>query len=57
MPKKATPPLNLHALLPSWLLSLRADRKSEQTVKVHGDGVRFYLAGASAFTAPPSATG
>ena len=40
---KAPPPPNLPALLPSWLLSLRADRKSDQTVKVYGDGVRFYL--------------
>ncbi|WP_270889589.1 tyrosine-type recombinase/integrase [Pedococcus sp. 5OH_020] len=43
MPRKpATPPLD--ALLPSWLLSLRADRKSEPTLKSHADGVRFYLA-------------
>src|SRR6478735_8716292 len=40
---KALPQVDLSALLPSWLLSLRADRKSEQTVKVYGDGVRFYL--------------
>lgn len=27
----------------SWALSLRAERKSEQTQKTYGDGVRFYL--------------
>lgn len=41
--RKAPPPPDLTALLPSWLLSLRADRKSVQTLKVYGDGVRFYL--------------
>jgi len=30
-------------LLPSWLLSLRADRKSAQTIAAYTDGVRFYL--------------
>lgn len=42
MPKPPEP-LNLKLLLPSWLLSLRADRKSEQTLKGYSDGVRFYL--------------
>ena len=28
----------------SWLLALRAERKSPQTVKTYGDGVRAYLA-------------
>lgn len=42
MPKPPAPP-NLELLLPSWLLSLRADRKSEQTLKGYSDGVRFYL--------------
>jgi len=36
--------VDLGMLLPSWLLSLRSDRKSEQTVKTYHDGVRFYLA-------------
>jgi site-specific recombinase XerD len=30
-------------LLDSWLLHLRAERKSSQTVKSYGDGVRSYL--------------
>ena len=34
---------NLDLLLPSWQLSLRADRKSETTLKTYSDGVRFYL--------------
>jgi integrase/recombinase XerD len=42
VPKPPQAP-NLGALLPSWLLSLRADRKSEQTLKTYADGVRFYL--------------
>jgi len=43
MPKKPPAP-NLDLLLPSWQLSLRADRKSETTLKTYSDGVRFYLA-------------
>jgi integrase/recombinase XerD len=35
---------DLSALLASWLLHLRAERKSEQTVKSYGDGVRRFLA-------------
>jgi integrase/recombinase XerD len=34
---------NLTELLPSWELHLRAERKSPQTVKSYGDGVRAYL--------------
>jgi integrase/recombinase XerD len=34
---------DLPELLDSWLLHLRAERKSPQTVKVYGDGVRSYL--------------
>ncbi|UDY22403.1 tyrosine-type recombinase/integrase [Nocardioides sp. Kera G14] len=30
-------------LAESWALSLRAERKSPQTLKTYGDGVRFYL--------------
>ena len=37
-----TPP-DLAELLPSWELHLRAERKSPQTVKTYGDGVRAYL--------------
>lgn len=42
MPKKPVAP-NLDLLLPSWQLSLRADRKSVTTLKTYADGVRFYL--------------
>lgn len=35
--------LDLAELLPSWELALRAERKSPQTVKAYGDGVRAYL--------------
>ena len=34
----------LDVLLPSWELALRAERKSPQTVKAYGDGVRRFLA-------------
>jgi integrase/recombinase XerD len=34
---------DLAELLDSWLLHLRAERKSPQTVKSYGDGVRAYL--------------
>ena len=34
----------LTALLPSWELHLRAERKSPATIKSYGDGVRRYLA-------------
>jgi len=37
-------PLDLADLLSSWELHLRAERKSPQTVKSYGDGVRAYLA-------------
>lgn len=30
-------------LLDSWLLALRAERKSAQTIKTYGDGVRAYI--------------
>lgn len=35
--------VDLAALLPSWELALRAERKSPQTVKSYGDGVRRFL--------------
>ncbi|MCX4094821.1 tyrosine-type recombinase/integrase [Nocardia sp. alder85J] len=35
--------VDLAALLPSWELALRAERKSGQTVKSYGDGVRAFL--------------
>jgi integrase/recombinase XerD len=40
--KKPAAP-NLDLLLPSWQLSLRADRKSETTLTTYSNGVRFYL--------------
>ena len=43
MSRRQPVPLDLEALLPSWELSLRADRKSPQTVKSYGDGVRAFL--------------
>lgn len=45
MAKKTRPPaaLDLEYLLGSWELSLRAERKSPQTVKAYGDGVRAFL--------------
>ena len=36
--------MDLASLLDSWLLHLRAERKSPETVKVYGDGVRRFLA-------------
>lgn len=38
------PALDLPELLESWELALRAERKSPQTVKSYGDGVRRFLA-------------
>src|SRR3954454_14481770 len=35
--------VDLATLLPSWELHLRAERKSPQTVKSYGDGVRRFL--------------
>lgn len=40
---KTPPPPDLAELLDSWLLHLRAERKSPQTLKSYGDGVRAYL--------------
>ncbi len=37
----------------SWQLALRAERKSEQTRKAYGDGVRFYLAWCTEAEVPP----
>ena len=34
---------DLADLLPSWELALRAERKSPQTIKSYGDGVRLFL--------------
>lgn len=43
---------DLALLLPSWELSLRAERKSPQTLKVYGDGVRRFLAWSQAANRP-----
>lgn len=43
MTRRPVPDLDLAALLPSWELSLRAERKSPQTIKSYGDGVRAFL--------------
>lgn len=43
MARRKPPTLDLAALLPSWELSLRSERKSAATVKVYGDGVRAFL--------------
>lgn len=44
MAKRRDPaPLDLAELLGSWELALRAERKSPQTVKSYGDGVRAFL--------------
>lgn len=41
--RRSAQPLDLAALLPSWELALRAERKSPQTIKSYGDGVRGFL--------------
>lgn len=40
-------------LATSWQLALRAERKSEQTQKAYGDGLRFYLAFCAEESLPP----
>lgn len=49
--REASPP-DLAALLPSWELALRAERKSASTVKGYGDGVRRFLAWCAAEQCP-----
>lgn len=44
MPTSRSSTPDLPELLASWELHLRAERKSAQTVKSYGDGVRAYLA-------------
>ena len=43
---------DLAELLPSWELALRAERKSPQTVKAYGDGVRRFLSWTTASGTP-----
>jgi integrase/recombinase XerD len=45
--------LDLSSLLDSWLISLRAERKSAETVKAYGNGVRQYLRWCSDNGVPP----
>lgn len=49
----AMTPDDLADLLESWLLHLRAQRKSPQTVKTYGDGVRAFLSWARRTSMPP----
>lgn len=44
MARRPSRTLDLAALLPSWELALRAERKAATTVKSYGDGMRAYLA-------------
>lgn len=41
--RNTPPPLDLAALLPSWELALRSERKSAGTVKTYGDGLRLFI--------------
>lgn len=45
---------DLATLLESWELTLRAERKSPQTIGSYGDGVRRFLAWATAEERPPA---
>lgn len=51
---RARPVLDLAMLLEHWELHLRAERKSPQTVKSYGDGVRRFLAWAERTGVPPT---
>jgi integrase/recombinase XerD len=44
---------DLPGLLDSWLLHLRGERKSAQTVKTYGDGVRGFLSWCARENVPP----
>lgn len=54
--KKKAPTLDLAELLESWELALRAERKSPQTVKSYGDGVRAFLRWCAASELAPELT-
>ena len=51
-PRSPAPGPDLAALLPSWELHLRAERKTPPTVKTYGDGVRRFLAFCAADNRP-----
>lgn len=46
----------LNGLLESWLLHLRAERKSAQTLKTYGDGIRRFIAWAETAEVAPEFT-
>ncbi|GAA1783632.1 MAG: tyrosine-type recombinase/integrase [Actinobacteria bacterium] len=52
MPKSPPAP-DIAVLLPSWVLSLRADRKSPQTIKSYSDAARLYISWCEAEGATP----
>lgn len=54
MAKRKPPKLDLAALMPSWELSLRADRKSAQTVKSYTDALRAFIRWCEANGHPPA---
>lgn len=56
MARRKPPALDLAALLPSWELALRAERKSPQTIKSYGDGVRGFLRWCDAHDHSPALT-
>jgi hypothetical protein len=43
MARRKPPPLDLAILPQSWELALRAERKSPETTKSYGDGVRAFI--------------
>lgn len=47
-------PEELTSLFGSWQLHLRAERKSPQTIKAYGDGVRLFLAWCQRTATPPA---
>lgn len=47
---------NLEALLPSWQLALKAERKSAGTIKVYADGVQKFLRWCANHGHPPELT-
>src|SRR5690349_17753079 len=54
MARRKPPALDLAALLPSWELALRAERKSPQTIKSYGDGVRGFIRWCESTTHTPA---
>jgi site-specific recombinase XerD len=54
MARRKAVSLDLAALLPSWELALRAERKSPQTIKSYGDAVRAFLRWCDEHGHPPA---